>query len=98
MYGHAYSPATISNITKVEEHVEEFHSRELQKRYSVIYGDATMINIKRDSVSKEALHILIGIKLEGTKEALDYRLYPVRNTKRCFRISNTEVSKRCYFP
>ncbi len=77
MYGHAYTSATISNITKaVTEHVQAFHSRSLNKRYSVVYGDATMMNIRRDSVSKEALHILIGITPEGTKEVLDYRLYP----------------------
>lgn len=82
MYGHAYSPATISNITKsVEEHVQRFHSRELNKRYIVVYGDATMINVRRDSVSKEALHILIGITPEGTKEVLDYRLYPQESSE-----------------
>ncbi|MDF9825635.1 IS256 family transposase, partial [Breznakia sp. PM6-1] len=82
MYGHAYSPATISNITMaVEEHVQAFHSRKLNKRYSVVYGDATMINVRRDSVSKEALHILIGITHEGTKEVLDYQLYPQESSE-----------------
>ncbi|MDH6368222.1 MULTISPECIES: IS256 family transposase [unclassified Breznakia] len=82
MYGHAYSPATISNITMaVEEHVQAFHSRKLNKRYTVVYGDATMINVRRDSVSKEALHILIGITPEGTKEVLDYRLYPQESSE-----------------
>lgn len=77
MYGHAYSPATISNITKsVTEHVQQFHSIPLNKRYSMVYGETTMINVRRDSVSKEALHILVGITPEGTKEVLDYRLYP----------------------
>lgn len=82
MYGHAYSPATISNITMaVEEHVQEFHSRKLNKRYIVVYGDATMINVRRDSVSKEALHILVGITPEGTKEVLDYQLYPQESSE-----------------
>ncbi len=75
MYGPAYTSATISNITKaVTEHVQAFHSRSLNKRYSVMV--ATMMNIRRDSISKESLHILIGITPEGTKEVLDYRLYP----------------------
>ncbi len=82
MYGHAYSPTTISNITRsVEDHVKEFHSRKLNKRYTVVYGDATMINVRRDSVSKEALHILIGITPEGTKEVLDYRVYPQESSE-----------------
>lgn len=77
MYGHYYTPQTISNITKaVAEDVIAYHTRVMQKRYSVIYCDATYINVRRDSVSKEALHILIGITVEGTKEVLDYRLYP----------------------
>jgi transposase-like protein len=77
MYGHYYTPATVSNITKqVEIHVKEFHERKLQSRYVVIYGDATYINIRRDTVAKEALHVLIGIDEYGYKEVLDYRLYP----------------------
>ena len=77
MYGHAYTAQTISNITQVvEEHVEAFHQRTLNKRYIAIYCDATYLNVRRDSVSKEALHILLGITQEGTKEVLDYRLFP----------------------
>lgn len=77
MYGHAYTTQTISNITQVvEEHVEAFHQRTLNKRYIAIYCDATHLNVRRDSVSKEALHILVGITQEGTKEVLDYRLFP----------------------
>lgn len=71
MYGHAYTQATISNMTKaVEDHVKEFHERALNKRYAVIYMDATYLNVRRDSVSKEALHILIGITPEDYKEML----------------------------
>ena len=77
MYGHAYTTQTISNITQVvEEHVEAFHQRTLNKRYIAIYCDATHLNVRRDSVSKEALRILVGITQEGTKEVLDYRLFP----------------------
>lgn len=77
MYGHAYTPQTVSRITQsVESSVEAFHQRLLSKRYVAIYGDATYLNVRRDSVSKEALHILIGITQEGHKEVLDYRIYP----------------------
>lgn len=77
MYGHAYTPQTVSSITQaVEASVSEFHLRSLSKRYIAIYGDATYLNVRRDSVSKEALHILIGITPEGYKEVLDYRIYP----------------------
>lgn len=77
MYGHAYSRQTISNITKaVEVNVEAFHNRMFSKRYVALFCDATMINVRRDSVAKEALHIIIGITEDGHKEILDYRVYP----------------------
>ncbi|QNN61028.1 IS256 family transposase [Erysipelothrix inopinata] len=77
MYGHAYTPQTVSYITQaIETSVDEFHKRLLSKRYLAVYGDSTYLNVRRDSVSKEALHILIGITPEGYKEVLDYRIYP----------------------
>nr|BCB22829.1 IS256 family transposase [Erysipelothrix tonsillarum] len=77
MYGHAYTPQTVSSITQaIETFVDEFHKRSLSKRYLAVYGDSTYLNVRRDSVSKEALHILIGITPEGYKEVLDYRIYP----------------------
>lgn len=77
MYGHAYSSQTISNITQcVEEQVEAYHQRPLAKRYVEIYGDATYLSVRRDTVAKEALHILIGITPQGHKEVVDYRLFP----------------------
>lgn len=82
MYGHAYTPATISNMTKmVEENVTAFHQRPLNKRYTVIYCDATYLNVRRDSVSKEALHILLGITPEGFKEIIFFRLYPTESSE-----------------
>lgn len=77
MYGHAYSKQTISNITKtIQNHVKEFHERRLNKQYVVVYMDATILNVRRDSVSKEAVHILVGITKEGYKEVLDFGIYP----------------------
>lgn len=77
MYGYAYSKQIISNITKtMENHVKEFHERPLNKQYVVVYMDATMLNVRRDSVSKEAVHILVGITKEGYKEVLDFGIYP----------------------
>ena len=82
MYGHAYTPATISNMTKlVEENVKQFHERPLNHRYAVIYCDATYLNVRRDSVNKEALHILLGITPEGFKEIISFRLYPSESSE-----------------
>ena len=63
MYGHAYRKQTISNITKaIEVNVDAFHQRPFSKRYIALYCDATMINVRRDSVAKEALHIIVQLK------------------------------------
>ena len=77
MYGHHYSPQTVTNITaKVEEQVAEFHTRRVEARYAVVYCDATWLSVRRDSVAKEAMHVIIGITSEGHKEVLDYAVYP----------------------
>ena len=33
--------------------------------------DATYLNVRRDSVAKEALHVLLGITPDGTREIRD---------------------------
>ena len=77
IYGHHYSPATMFNISKaVANQVENFHKRQLSERYAVIFMDATYLNVRRDSVAKEPLHMLLGITPDGTREVLDYALYP----------------------
>lgn len=77
MYGHHYSPATVSNIAKaVEGQAGKYHSRQVAARYAVVYCDATYLNLRRDTVAKEALHVILGITPDGKKEVLDYALYP----------------------
>lgn len=80
MYGHHYTPQTISNMTKVmSEQVEAFKSRPLEQRYACVYLDATYIALKRDTVSKEAVYITIGIREDGSKEVLAYTVAPTES-------------------
>ncbi|XIO02130.1 IS256 family transposase (plasmid) [Enterococcus faecium] len=80
MYGHHYTPQTISNMTKiVSEDIIAFKERSLESRYSVIFMDATQIPLKRQTVSKEAVYIVIGIRLDGTKEVLGFSLAPTES-------------------
>ncbi|HGF7939847.1 TPA: IS256 family transposase [Enterococcus faecium] len=80
MYGHHYTPQTISNMTKiVSEDIIAFKERSLESRYSVIFIDATHIPLKRQTVSKEAVYIVIGIRLDGTKEVLGFSLAPTES-------------------
>ena len=81
MYGHHYTPQTISNMTKiVSEDIIAFKERSLESRYSVIFMDATHIPLKRQTVSKEAVYIVIGIRLDGTKEVLGFSLAPTESS------------------
>ena len=80
MYGHHYTPQTISNMTKiVSEDIIAFKERSLESRYSAIFMDATHIPLKRQTVSKEAVYIVIGIRLDGTKEVLGFSLAPTES-------------------
>ena len=81
MYGHYYTPQTISNITQiVSEDVVAFKERSLESQYSIIFMDATHIPLKRQTVSKEAVYIVIGIRLDGTKEVLGFSIAPTESS------------------
>ncbi len=81
MYGHHYTPQTMSNMTKVfTEEVSAFKKRKLNSRYAVIYLDATYIPLKRKTVEKEAIHIAVGIRPDGAKEVLGYAIAPNEST------------------
>lgn len=80
MYGHHYTPQTISNMTKaMTEQVEAFNKRPLDVRYVCIYLDATYIPVKRETVSKEAVYIAVGIREDGSKEVLAYTIAPTES-------------------
>lgn len=81
MYGHHYSPTTVSNITKQTEIlVEEFHKRQFQhSQYICVFLDATYIPLRRGTVARETVNIAIGIRSDGGKEVLDYSIAPTEN-------------------
>ena len=78
MYGHYYSPSTISNITNVVlKDVEEFHKRSFNQEFIAVFMDATFIPIQRGgNYTKEAVLIAIGIDKHGYKQVLDYVINP----------------------
>ena len=80
MYGHHYSPATISNISEAtQENVAAFHERSLEDNYSVLFLDGTYLPLRRGTVSKECIHIALGIIPEGQKAVLGYEIAPNEN-------------------
>jgi len=71
--GNAYSPATISRITDVvKEDIEKWHARPLHKRYSVLYLDGLYVKLRRDTVEKEVIYVVLGVNEEGYREILDF--------------------------
>lgn len=73
LYGNSYSATTVSNITDVAlEEIDQWHSRTLKKRYSVIYIDALHIKLRRDTVSSDAVYFILGVDEDGYREVLDF--------------------------
>ena len=83
----------MSNISKaVADQAENFHKRQLSERYAVIFTDATYLNVRRDSVAKEPLHVLLGITPDGTR---DYALYPTEAAANYEEIDGIHQKTRC---
>lgn len=73
MFGAHYSPTTISNITQtVMEDIEQWQTRPLKKRYSVIYLDGLYVKLKRNTVSSEAVYLAMGIDEKGYRQILGF--------------------------
>ena len=80
MYGSYYYAGTVSNISKqVASQVESYHQRRLSDKFFCVYLDATYIPLRRDTYQREAVYIAVGIKPNGNKEIIDYRIAPVEN-------------------
>ena len=80
MYGSYYSAGTVSNISKqVASQVESYHQRRLSDKFFCVYLDATYMPLRRDTYQREAVYIAVGIKPNGNKEIIDYRIAPVEN-------------------
>jgi len=73
LYGQHYSAATISRITEIsEEAIEGWLNRPLKRRYAVLYLDALVVKLRRDSVANEAIYLVCGVDEEGYREILGF--------------------------
>ena len=57
-----------------KEVIEEFKNRRLNDEYPVLYIDATYLPLKRDSVEKEAVYAVLGLRYDGRRNILAYFL------------------------
>jgi putative transposase len=72
LYGVEVSPTLISNVTDaVLDEVKIWQSRPLDQVYPIIYFDALIVKIRMDKqVINKAIHLALGINLDGEKELL----------------------------
>lgn len=72
LYGVEVSATLISNVTDaVLDEVKAWQSRALDKVYPIIYFDALVVKIRVDKqIVNKAIHLALGINLEGEKELL----------------------------
>ena len=72
IYGVEVSPALISSVTSaVQEEVAAWQHRPLESRYAIVYLDALYVKMRDNGqVKNRAVHVAIGVNLEGTKEVL----------------------------
>ena len=75
--GASYSKQTVSNNTdKCIENIDKFKSRQLSKEYAVVIRMQHAWPYEEILSQKEAVHIAVGITVEGTKEILGYSIAP----------------------
>lgn len=72
LYGVEVSPTLISSITdSVLEEVKGWQNRTLDQVYPIVYLDALVVKIKDEKqVVNKAIHLALGINMEGQKELL----------------------------
>jgi putative transposase len=77
MYGVEVSPQWVSNITiAYEQKRKQWQQREIESQYYVVFIDALNLNIRRDTVGKEAIYIVLGLRRDLRREVLGLYLIP----------------------
>lgn len=56
----------------VKEDIAKWHTRPLQKRYSVLYLDGLYVKLRPDTLEKEVIYVVLGVNEEGDREILDF--------------------------
>ena len=72
LYNADISPTLISKVTEaVIEQVIEWQSRPLDAIYPIVYLDCIVVKIRQDKqVINKAIHLVLGVNMEGQKELL----------------------------
>ena len=72
IYGVEISPALVSSVTEaVSDEVKAWQGRPLNELYPILYLDALVVKVRDGAhVQNRAIHLAIGVTMEGTKEVL----------------------------
>src|SRR5580700_4111547 len=72
IYGVEVSPSLISEVTDaVIEEVKLWQNRSLEELYPIVYLNALMVKVRDEGhIQNKAIHVAIGVNLEGQKEVL----------------------------
>ncbi len=79
MYGHHYTPQTISNMTKAMAEQVDALINDASARYVCVYLDATYIPVLRKRSPKKLSILAVGIREDGSKEVLSYTIAPTES-------------------
>ena len=66
--------------------ISDIIERSLEASYSVLFLDGTYLLLRRGTVSKECIHIALGITPEGQKAVLGYEITPNENNASWFTL------------
>ena len=81
LLGERVSPATVSRVaTTLDEVAAAFHRRPLANHYRVLLLDGVLLARKSGAGAlRRPVLVALGIRLDGTKEILDFRLAPAES-------------------
>lgn len=80
IYGHHYSSSTVSLINKeFYEQMEVWRERRLESHYQVVYIDAIHQKICRETISTEAVYVLLGVREDFTREVIGIINFPTES-------------------
>lgn len=71
LYGRSYSCSQIGRMIEwMRRDVAEWNRRPLEARYPIVFIDALWVNVRRESVQKEAFYVVLAVKEDRTREVL----------------------------
>ncbi len=80
LYGRHYSPSTISRMIEwMREEVGQWLERPLLPQYPVVFIDAIQVNVRRDTVQKEAFYVVLGVTPQRKREVLGIVHFPTES-------------------